>query len=337
MEKEKIPHKISVIVPCYNVEKYLGKCLLSLVNQSFENYEVIVINDGSTDQSEKIMWDYVERYPHLIRGYTKENGGLSSARNYGNGKTDSQYITYVDSDDYVDSDFLERLYDATEDGKMDIVLSGRDKVSETGDVLQVLNYAPPTILRRLTTHGVLYKREYMVRQKIIFPEGKIYEDNPYNLVMIFMTRNIKILSFVGYHQLVRNDSITAKKIDFDRLPLEALNKSIEYISSNKSQLNDYYNFEHTAISFLTYFIFQVNKSHLSKKSGRKSDVNVILQICDWSQEIIRRYFNECEKNPYISLRGNTELPLIQKLGTWVFVRLVKLHILKPFVRIYYFF
>ena len=312
MEKGKIPHKISVIVPCYNVEKYLEKCLLSLVNQSFKNYEIIVINDGSTDQSEKIMLDYVKRYPHLIRGYTKENGGLSSARNYGNTKSNSQYITYVDSDDYVDSDFLKKLYDATEGGKMDIVLSGRDKVSETGDILQILNYTPPTILRRLTTHGVLYKREYMLQQKILFPEGKIYEDNPYNLVMIFMTRNIKILEFVGYHQLVRNDSITAKKVDIN-------------------------NFEHTVISFLTYFIFQVNKSHLSKKNDRKSDVNVVLQICDWSQEIIRKYFCDCEKNSYISLRGNRELPLIQKLGTWLFVRLVKFHILKMFVRFYYLF
>ena len=337
MEKGKIPHKISVIVPCYNVEKYLEKCLLSLVNQSFKNYEIIVINDGSTDQSEKIMLDYVKRYPHLIRGYTKENGGLSSARNYGNTKSNSQYITYVDSDDYVDSDFLKKLYDATEGGKMDIVLSGRDKVSETGDILQILNYTPPTILRRLTTHGVLYKREYMLQQKILFPEGKIYEDNPYNLVMIFMTRNIKILEFVGYHQLVRNDSITAKKIDINKLPLEALNKSIAYISANRLQLDDFDNFEHTVISFLTYFIFQVNKSHLSKKNDRKSDVNVVLQICDWSQEIIRKYFCDCEKNSYISLRGNRELPLIQKLGTWLFVRLVKFHILKMFVRFYYLF
>ena len=75
--------KVSVIVPVYNVEKYLNKCLDSLINQSLDNFEIIVVNDGSPDNSQKIIDEYVSKYPKIVKSYIKENGGLSDARNYG--------------------------------------------------------------------------------------------------------------------------------------------------------------------------------------------------------------------------------------------------------------
>ena len=75
--------KVSVILPVYNVEKYLNKCLDSLINQSLDNFEIIVVNDGSPDNSQKIIDEYVSKYPKIVKSYIKENGGLSDARNYG--------------------------------------------------------------------------------------------------------------------------------------------------------------------------------------------------------------------------------------------------------------
>ena len=98
--------KISVIIPVYNVEKYLVKCLDSLLNQEFSDYEIIVVNDGSPDNSQSIIDSYVERYPKIVKSYIKENGGQGSARNLGISKAKGEYICFVDSDDFVESDFL---------------------------------------------------------------------------------------------------------------------------------------------------------------------------------------------------------------------------------------
>ncbi|MEI3251451.1 MAG: glycosyltransferase family A protein [Candidatus Gastranaerophilaceae bacterium] len=94
-------YKVSIIVPVYGVEKYIDKCLDSLVKQSLKEIEIIVVNDGSQDNSQKIIDKYVKRYPDKIKSYIKENGGQGSARNYGLEKANGEYIGYVDSDDFI--------------------------------------------------------------------------------------------------------------------------------------------------------------------------------------------------------------------------------------------
>ena len=93
--------KVSVIVPVYNVEKYIDKCLTSLVNQTLKDIEIIIVNDGSPDKSQKIIDKYVKKHSN-IKSYIKKNGGISSARNYGLKYAHGEYIAFVDSDDYVD-------------------------------------------------------------------------------------------------------------------------------------------------------------------------------------------------------------------------------------------
>ena len=114
--------KISVIVPVYNVELYLSKCLDSLVHQTIESIEIIVVNDGSTDNSQKIIDEYKTKYPNKIKSYIKSNGGLSDARNYGIDKANGQYIGFVDSDDYVEINMFEKMYNKAISQNFDIVV-----------------------------------------------------------------------------------------------------------------------------------------------------------------------------------------------------------------------
>ena len=102
--------KLSIIVPVYGVEKYIDKCLNSLVKQSLKEIEVIVVNDGTKDNSQKIIDKYVKKYPDKIKSYIKENGGQGSARNYGLKKATGEYIGYVDSDDFVEKDRSRGIY-----------------------------------------------------------------------------------------------------------------------------------------------------------------------------------------------------------------------------------
>ena len=113
--------KVSVIVPVYNVEKYLPTCLDSLVQQTLKEIEIIVVNDGSTDNSLSIMQQYAKKYPDKIKIYSKENGGLSDARNAGMKIANGEYISFIDSDDYISCDFIETLYNVMKAEKSDIV------------------------------------------------------------------------------------------------------------------------------------------------------------------------------------------------------------------------
>ncbi len=114
--------KITVIVPVYNVENYLRQCLDSIMGQTYQNFECLLINDGSPDYSADICSEYVFK-DSRFRYFEKENGGVSSARNLGIEHSKGEYITFIDSDDWVDSDYLEILYNALIDENADISVS----------------------------------------------------------------------------------------------------------------------------------------------------------------------------------------------------------------------
>ena len=203
---EKKKTAISIIIPVYNAEKYLHKCLESIVNQSFKDYEVLVVNDGSTDNSQKIIDEYASKYTTKFRTFVKENGGQSSARNMALPFACGEYITFLDSDDYYDSKYLEILYSTAKKNNSDMVISGQQKVDENGKVYMNITYDvenyPNCILRRLNFSGKIYRTEYVRKHNMRFAEGKTYEDNPFNLIMIFLAKNLVILPYSGYYQVV---------------------------------------------------------------------------------------------------------------------------------------
>ena len=180
--------KVSIVVPVYNVEDYLERCLDSLVNQSFEDIEIIVVNDGSPDHSQDIIDDYVRRYPDKVVSLIKENGGLSDARNFGLKEVKSPYVMFVDSDDYVDRDFVKTALDKLEETKSDLVVFGyvqdyledgseevihlkiKDGVYSLLEDPSILAYTPNAAWNKL------YKTSLFKENGIEFPKGLVYED-----------------------------------------------------------------------------------------------------------------------------------------------------------------
>ena len=120
---------ISVIVPVYNVEKYLPQCLNSIINQTYKNIEVVLVDDGSTDDSGNICEEYKKNDERIIVVHQK-NSGLSAARNVGIEISTGEYITFIDSDDYISPDYIENLYSALEQYSADIAICDLKKVSE---------------------------------------------------------------------------------------------------------------------------------------------------------------------------------------------------------------
>lgn len=113
--------KVSVIIPVYNIEKYLAECLESVCNQTLKEIQIVVVDDGSTDGSAAICKAYAQRYPHILEYYHKENGGSASARNMGLEHARGEYIGFIDSDDWVEPDMYEKLYCTAKDNDADMV------------------------------------------------------------------------------------------------------------------------------------------------------------------------------------------------------------------------
>lgn len=137
-----LPIKVSVIVPVYNVELYLEKCLLSLVNQTLKEIEILVINDGSRDNSQNIIEDFQKKYPEKVFGFIKENGGLSDARNFGIDRAKGEYLGFVDSDDHVCAKMYEEMYDIAKKHHAEMAICNLQKVDEEGNITQKLTQLP---------------------------------------------------------------------------------------------------------------------------------------------------------------------------------------------------
>ena len=200
--------KVSVIVPVYNTEKYLRKCLDSLVNQDFSDYEIVIVNDGSTDSSESIINEYVSKYD-FIKSFTKANGGLSSARNYGIDKASGNYLAFVDSDDYVESNYLKELYESITKDKSDIAVCEFSYVYSDGKVIRSysnLNYTDDSLKKYLLTPPMapirLFKKELF--EKIKFKEGIYYEDLELCPKLIKFAKKVSFVDLSLYNYLMRD-------------------------------------------------------------------------------------------------------------------------------------
>ena len=178
--------KVSVIVPVYNMEKYLEECMDSLVNQTLDDIEIIVINDGSNDNSLEILKKYKEKYPEKIKIIDQENGGISVARNNGIEIATGKYIGFVDSDDYIKYDMFEKLYKKIDKTKSDIVVCDYEEyymsnnsykyVSVVENIIKNNLYDDTSIINNIdyAPWNKLYKRELF--DNIRFPENVKYED-----------------------------------------------------------------------------------------------------------------------------------------------------------------
>lgn len=204
--------KVSIIVPVYNVEKYIDKCLNSLVNQTLNDIEIIIVNDGSIDDSEQIILKYKEKYPSKIVYLKKENGGLSDARNFGMPYAKGDYIAFLDSDDYVELDTYEKLYNRAIQTDADMVECdfyweySDKKIHDTS-----ANYKDESDMyanARVVAWNKLYKKDLIINSGIKFPKGLRYEDLEFFYKILPQLKKIELINEPLIHYVQRDDSIT---------------------------------------------------------------------------------------------------------------------------------
>ena len=197
---------ISVIVPIYNAETYLAKCIESLIHQSYRALQIILVNDGSTDNSLSIAREYAKQ-DSRIEIYTQENQGQSAARNNGLKHATGEWIAFVDADDYIDNDFYEQLLRHI--AKNDCVQIGYRRVTADGEILK--EKCPRHFYQFTSPCMRLYRHDVLTQHRLTFPEGMIYEDVIFSLDFWAISPTYVQLPYTGYNYTFNALSTTAKR------------------------------------------------------------------------------------------------------------------------------
>lgn len=279
--------KYSFIVPVYNTEKYLKKCLDSLVNQTYKDFEIIVVNDGSTDKSSNIISKYQKKYKNIIVIY-KENEGLSMARNRGVQKSSGKYIIFVDSDDYVSNKLLEevdkkiddsdilRFQIATEDEEYTKINEYHEEGFESMCGYDAFKYLSSYHFVEPAWCYVI-RKNYYIENKFSFKKGVYHEDFGLIPYVIYKARKVKSVDFIGYYYIQRNGSImnnsnykkTVKKA-FDMLEQYKTMRLFAKNINRKNNLDDYF------LSYISNSV--IVKARELKKDEKKVYINELKKL-----------------------------------------------------------
>ena len=224
--------KVTIIVPIYNVEKYLEKCLETLVSQTLQEIQIILVNDGTKDKSGEIAKKYQQKYPEKIIYLEKENGGLSDARNYGIPHATGEYIAFLDSDDYVELSLYEEMYNLAKTEKSDMVECDfiweyPNKSKE--DIGELYEGRKEMIEKvRVVAWNKLIKREILEKSQIYFPKGYRYEDVEFTYKLIPYLENVSFLKKPYIYYVQREGSIANSQNERTKEIFEVLEHVIEY-------------------------------------------------------------------------------------------------------------
>lgn len=313
---------ISVVIPIYNVEQYLRDCLQSIINQTYNNLEIILIDDGSPDNCGKICDEY-EKKDSRIKVIHKKNGGLSDARNYGLKLATGKYITFIDSDDYVDMHFIEYLYSAIKRTNADISFCDYTETKGTMDLntekllydnfgeevynnLEMLKqlYIPQKHGYEFVAWGKLYKTELFTKNNIFYPVGKLHEDTFTTYKLIYYAKKICSIDYKGYYYRIRSGSIMTSEFNIKRFDMmEATRMACTFFEDKKevSTFNLAVNLHFNTIMKLYYMIENnynkedkkelqnkvIDELKVSLKKYKKITNMGVLKKCFWTFASIR--------------------------------------------------
>ena len=260
--------EISIIVPVFNVENYLNKCIDSIINQTFKNIELILVDDGSQDRSSSICDEYKEK-DERIKVIHKQNGGLSSARNAGIIIAKGKYLCFIDSDDWVPNEAIDLMWEETKNYEIDIVVgkvaivdegkNNNGKESEGIIELDGLEAMEDMLYGRLTGStvcGRLVKTE--IAKKFLFPEGRYHEDEFVSFKYYAEAKRVVFIDRYTYYYVQRNGSIMHSGLD--KASIDEID-SADYIITECSGYGEKY--EEAAIikGFTNYLqVFRDNKN-----------------------------------------------------------------------------
>lgn len=326
--------KVSIIVPVYNVEKYIARCLDSLVNQTLDDIEIIIINDGSKDNSDQIIKEYKKRYNNIIYA-TKENGGLSDARNFGMVYATGEYVAFLDSDDFVDKTMYQKMYEKAKSTNSDYVecdfywsypkKNNRDASSHNIQDFEnkIDRRIPYNNSKEMFTYARVVAWNKLIKRDIIeskFPKGLYYEDVEFFYKLL---PNIKKTSYIAeplLYYVQREGSIVNKQGNKTRQIFDVLSNVIKYYKENNIYDKYKEEIEYTytrlllcsSLKRIAKIKDKVTKHLLLEETWQNLNRN----FPDWKQNLILNNKSEkrfSKKNIYMKTINETTFKLYAKL------------------------
>lgn len=329
--------KISIIIPVYNAGRSLVRCLRSVAKQSFTDFEVIVLNDGSKDDSAKLAEKFIERSEVLktrARVISKENSGVADTRNFGITQAKGEYLAFIDQDDFIAKDYLEKYYKAACSGSIngdgsscaDIVVGGYERVASNGRIITRVIPAKSDWAGYIVTApwAHLFKTSFVCENKIEFLKNKIGEDVYFNVVALNRGASVEVINDAGYKWYYNTDSVSNSvqntfKDDVDVLYL--MDSIVESIG------------DATYSPYLEYFFLRYVCWYMlfSTRGSKKADIEKAYSKCfDW----IRSHFPDYRRSKFIGLRmPKGENPKFHAF-VFVFYLMEKMRILKPVLKLF---
>ena len=293
--------KISVIIPVYGIEKYIRQCLESVINQSYKNLEIIVVNDGTKDNSMKIVEEYLE--DKRIKVINKENGGLSSARNLGMEEVTGEYIYFLDGDDWIEKNAIELLIMNSKE--MDIIGGNFFFYNETTGKRIEKNLKVEYYKKRLGSYELqddleimvcnkLYKVRYLKENNLKFVEKILHEDEEFSIrnYLIYSPNILYIKENTYNYRINRNNSIMTEIINRNRLS-ESVKSLNQICDSFREDLNNLLNNFQNFRLFLKIVMLDII---ILKRIGKELDKNSIIYFEIKLQEFLKKNYTKEEKN-----------------------------------------
>ena len=301
--------KVSVIVPVYGTEKHLKKCLDSLIAQTLKEIEILVINDGSPDNSQEIINEYTNRYSQ-IHGFLKENGGLSDTRNYGIMKAKGEYVVFVDSDDYIEPDMCETMYEQAVRESLDIVVCDtymdypnhsyvlKADNGYTQDLVKTYIFCYPNAPARMI-------RTALMKQHL-FKKGIWYEDLELTPTLAAYTQKIGFARRPFYHYVQHEGSIMNQVAFHQKFyDIFLVLKNVKEVYEKEKLFEKFY----SELEYL--FIIHLQRSAILRFSGMAGAEECLKKV----HEVMNTEFPNWEKNKYFKMSG-WKFKLLCLLGKW---------------------
>lgn len=288
--------KVSIIVPIYNCENYLANCIESILNQSFSDFEVLLIDDGSTDSSYTIINTY--RYDSRVRIFHQENRGQASARNLGIKNADSKYITFIDSDDYIDKNMIKCLFELSLKENADITICDIIKV-KNNQTYYFKNYSYFTDDFRknyVVSHpgpvAKLYKKDLFTKNNLYFKENTIYEDLATMPLLGIYAKKIAYLDKGYYYYNIYSGSTMKQVAYHDKL--ENIFPVMEYLEHEFYKRSKEHFIEEIEFLYIEHLLYSASLRFL-----KFDKIDILKRI----QTIIKNKYPNFKKNSYYAKKS----------------------------------
>ena len=307
---------VSVIVPFYNVEGYIGRCLDSLVKQSLDDIEIILVNDGSKDRSKIVVDKYLKEYPEKIVYLEKENGGLSDARNYAIPYAKGEYIAFLDSDDYVEYTMYKDMYELAKKENSDMVECDfyweypyKNKTKEDKGI--IYNGKKEMIEKvRVVAWNKLIKKDILEKSKIIFPKGYRYEDVEFTYKLVPYLDKVSFLKKPCVHYIQREGSISNNQNERNKEIFDVLGNVIDFYKEN--DLYEEYKDE------LEYIYIRYAFCSSLLRIVKIKDQNIQQELLDLTWEKVNTTFPEWKKNPILKSKKDLKSIYLKTINKFTY-------------------